>query len=429
MKKALIAAGVVLVLAAVVVLSLKAGGRDKGVRVYVEEVERSDVTRTVQASGQIDPRVKVNISSHVIGKIEKLYVEEGDRIEAGRPFLKLETEAFVAARDQAAAQLAIARSNEAQAGINLADAELKLARMERLAAEKIASAEQLEAAALKLKSAELGLEQARESVIQARAALDKAKDDLSKATIFAPLSGRVISLAAEEGEVVVSGTMNNPASVIGTIADLSEILAEVDVDETEIAYLEVGQQATLEVDALPDSEYAGRVVELGSSGFQRPQQPDVTFFKVKVLLADPDAQLRPGMSVRAKINTAERKGVLVVPIQAVVERPPLPEGGEDGEDAGEGEQNEVESEAAASPPGGDDEIRVVFVVEDGRALQRPVEVGISDATRVEIVAGVEAGQKVVTGPYRSLKKLEHDERVRVREEGDEEEEEEDEDES
>ncbi len=428
MKKALIAAGVVLVLAAVVVLSLKAGGRDKGVRVYVEEVERSDVTRTVQASGQIDPRVKVNISSHVIGKIEKLYVEEGDRIEAGRPFLKLETEAFVAARDQAAAQLAIARSNEAQAGVNLADAELKLARMERLAAEKIASAEQLEAAALKLKSAELGLEQARESVIQARAALDKAKDDLSKATIFAPLSGRVISLAAEEGEVVVSGTMNNPASVIGTIADLSEILAEVDVDETEIAYLEVGQQATLEVDALPDSEYAGRVVELGSSGFQRPQQPDVTFFKVKVLLADPDAQLRPGMSVRAKINTAERKGVLVVPIQAVVERPPLPEGGEDGEDAGEGEQNEVESEAAASPPGGNDEIRVVFVVEDGRALQRPVEVGISDATRVEIVAGVEAGQKVVTGPYRSLKKLEHDERVRVREEGDEEEEEEDEDE-
>ncbi len=411
MKKVWIGGGVVLVLAAVVALSLKAGGRDKGVRVYAEEVERGDVTRTVQASGQIDPRVKVNISSHVIGKIEKLYVEEGDRIEAGRPFLKLETEAFVAARDQAAAQLAIARSSEAQAGINLADAELKLARMERLAAEKIASAEQLEAAALKLKSAELAREQARESVIQARAALDKAEDDLSKATIFAPLSGRVISLAAEEGEVVVSGTMNNPASIIGTIADLSEILAEVDVDETEIAYLEAGQEAALEVDALPDREYGGRVVELGSSGFQRPQQPDVTFFKVKVLLDDPDAHLRPGMSVRAKINTAEKAGVLTVPIQAVVERPPLAEEGDD-----EGE------EPAANSPGGDDEVRVVFVVEDGRALQRPVEVGISDATRVEVVSGLEAGEMVVTGPYRSLKKLEHEERVRVREEGDEEEE-------
>ncbi len=411
MKKVWIGGGVVLVLAAVVALSLKAGGRDKGVRVYAEEVERGDVTRTVQASGQIDPRVKVNISSHVIGKIERLYVEEGDRIEAGRPFLKLETEAFVAARDQAAAQLAIARSSEAQAGINLADAELKLARMERLAAEKIASAEQLEAAALKLKSAELAREQARESVIQARAALDKAEDDLSKATIFAPLSGRVISLAAEEGEVVVSGTMNNPASIIGTIADLSEILAEVDVDETEIAYLEAGQEAALEVDALPDREYGGRVVELGSSGFQRPQQPDVTFFKVKVLLDDPDAHLRPGMSVRAKINTAEKAGVLTVPIQAVVERPPLAEEGDD-----EGE------EPAANSPGGDDEVRVVFVVEDGRALQRPVEVGISDATRVEVVSGLEAGEMVVTGPYRSLKKLEHEERVRVREEGDEEEE-------
>ncbi len=420
-KKVWIGAGVVVVLAAVVALSLKAGGREKGVRVYAEAVERDDVTRTVQASGQIDPRVKVNISSHVIGKIEKLYVAEGDRIEAGQPFLKLETEALIAARDQAAAQVAIARSSEAQAEINLADAMLKLRRMERLAEEKIASAEQLEAAELQLKSAELARQQSRESVIQARASLDKAKDDLSKATIYAPLAGRVISLAAEEGEVVVSGTMNNPASIIGTIADLSEILAEVDVDETEIADLEIGQEAKLEVDALPDREYAGRLVELGSSGFQRPQQPDVTFFKVKVLLADPDPDLRPGMSVRAKIRTAEESNVLVVPIQAVVDRPPLSEGGEadGGKKAGRSSAGGVDDA---------DEIRVVFVVEEGRALQRPVEVGISDATRVEIVTGLEAGEQIVTGPYRSLKKLEHEDRVKVREEKDGEGEEEEEEE-
>ena len=159
--------------------------------------------------------------------------------------------------------------------------------------------------------------------------IEKTQDDLTKTTIYAPLTGRVIALSAEEGEVVVSGTMNNPASIIGIIADLSEILAEVDVDETEVAYLEIGQSATLTVDALADRVYEGKVVEIGSSGFSRPQQPDVTFFKVKVLLDEPDADLRAGMSVRAEIVTAEHEEALVVPIQVVVERLPLDDEGEE----------------------------------------------------------------------------------------------------
>jgi HlyD family secretion protein len=271
--------------------------------------------------------------------------------------------------------------------------------MERLREEGIASGEDLEQAELADKSAALEREQAREGILQAQAALDKAQDDLSKATIFAPISGRVIALNAEEGEVVVSGTMNNPASVIGTIGDLSELLAEVDVDETEVAYLEEGQSATLEVDALPDREYAGRVVEIGSSGFERPQQPDVTFFTVEVLLEQPDAALRPGMSVRAEINTAERQATLTIPIQAVVDRKPLAEAGE-----------------GVSAPSEDDEIEVVFVVgENGKVEQRAVRTGLSDATRVEVLAGVEEGEEVVSGPYRELKELEHGDSVRPRE--------------
>ena len=404
MKRILIGVVVVLVLGAIVFVSMKSGGGKKGARVYGAEVERRDIVRLVKASGVIDPRVKVNISAHVIGKIEVLHVKEGDEIEAGEAFLELEKEAFTAARDSAAAQLAIAKSRARQADINLRDTELKLIRMRRLSDEKIASAEQLEQAELQYNSSELGVEQARESVLQARAALAKAADDLSKVTIFAPLSGRVIELNAEEGEIVVSGTMNNPASVIGTIADLSEILGEVEVDETEVAYLAIGQEAELKVDALPDNSYSGQVVEIGSSGYEKPSQRDVTFFKVKVLFDAPDEALRPGMSVRAEVRTAEKLGVLSVPIQAVVDRPPL---GDDGE-----------------PVEGEEEVGVVFLIEgedEDRVLQIRVETGLTDPTHAEVVSGLEEGQKVVSGPYRALKDLEHDDDVRLQKEGDDEE--------
>jgi len=405
-KKILIGVGVAVVLGAVLFFSLRGEKGKKGVRVYAETTERQAISRIVKESGRIDPRVKVNISAHVIGKIERLFVEEGDRIEAGSPFLELEKEAFVAARDRVRAEVAITQSRQRQAEVDLADAVVKLKRQQRLSEEQIASPEQLEAAELGRRSAELRLEQAGESVRQARASLEKAQDDLTKTTIYAPLSGRVIALNAEEGEVVVSGTMNNAASIIGVIADLSEILAEVDVDETEVAYLEIGQRATLTVDALAERVYDGSVVEIGSSGFSRPQQPDVTFFKVKVLLDEPDTDLRTGMSVRAEITTAEHEDVLVVPIQAVVERLPRDEEGEELED--------------------EEEVRIAFVIQDDDTVrQQPVETGLSDTTHVEILEGLAEGDRVVTGPYRSLKELEHEDPVKVRSEDDEESEEED----
>lgn len=390
MKRILIGLAVVAVLAVIVVASLRARGGDEGIAVDVTAVERADVSRIVKASGQIDPKVKVNISAHVIGRIENLFVEEGEEVEAGQPFLTLEQDAFLAARDDWRARLSRARTEVRQAEVDLADAELELRRMQELADEGIVSPERLEQAELRRTSAELRREQARDAVEQARANLVKAEDDLEKTTIYSPIAGRVIELNAEQGEVVVSGTMNNPASVIGTIADLSEILAEVDVDETEIVWVQVGQSADLVVDAVPETPYHGVVVEVGSSGFEKRTQPDVTFFKVKILLEDADPALRPGMSVRADISSATHEDVPVVPIQAVVERPP-PEG------------------FAA----GEEEIPVVFTLEEGKAVKKPVETGISDATRVEIVEGLEAGEQVIVGPYRALRDLEAGESVRA----------------
>ena len=171
---------------------------------------------------------------------------------------------------------------------------------------------------------------------------------------------------------------------------------EVDVDETDVVDVEVGQQVEVQVDAIPDQTYHGQVVEIGSSGFSRPQQPDVTLFKVKVLLTDPDRRLRPGMSARAEIRVATHPQALVVPVQAVVYRPPLGPGGK--------------------PQENQEEVKVALVIEDGKAVQRAVEVGIADPTHVEIVSGVKAGEQVITGPHRILKNLKHGDAVRVVEE-------------
>ena len=401
MKKVLIGTVVLLVLGAIVFASLRAGGGDEGTKVYAEEVRKRDLAQVVKASGQLEPRVKVDISAHVVGKIEKMFVEEGDWIERGRPFLQLEREAFLAQRDQWAAQLRSAQTAVRQAEVSLADSRHKLERARKLQTEGIFSSEQLEAAQLAETSAGLRLQESHEAVSQARANLTKAEDDLSKTTIFAPLTGRVIELNAEEGEVVVSGTMNNPGSKIGTIADMSEILANVDVDETEIVKVKVGHQAILKVDALPGKEYHGRVVEVGSSGFNRASQPDVTFFKVEILFDDPDEDLRADMSVRAEIRTDLHEDTLVVPIQTVVEREPA---GDEGD-----------GKAAATKAGGDrgeeEEVKVVFVIENGKAVQRQVETGLSDETHVELNSGVKAGEQVVTGPYRALRDLKNGDAV------------------
>jgi HlyD family secretion protein len=387
-KKFIIGLVVVVALGGIVFASIHAQGRDKGATIYAEAAERRELAQIVKATGELQPRVQVNISAHVIGKIDKLYVQEGDLIRKGQPFLRLEQQAFIAQRDQWAAQLRSSETAVQQAQVSLADTRVKLARSQKLKAEGVTTQQDLEGAQLAEASARLQLDSAREAVSQTRANLVKAQDDLTKTTIYSPLTGRVITLNAKEGEVVVSGTMNNPASVIGVIADMAEINAEVDVDETEIVNVRLGQEATVRVDALPGREYKGKVVEVGSSGYNRANQPDVTFFKVKVLLDRPDDNLRARMSVRAEIRTDSRPGALTVPIQAVVER-------------------EAEKGRKAR--------KVVYVIAGGKARERTVGTGLSDETHVELTAGVKPGEKVATGPYRALRDLKDGDAVQVSE--------------
>lgn len=392
-KIALIVGGVAL-LGAILFFSLRSGSGGEGEEAYVRPVEQRNIARVVKASGVIDPRVKVTVSPHVMGKIEHLYVQEGDQIEAGKPVAQLEQETFLAARDRAAAALDIARSQMRQAEIELDNARLQEHRINRLVEQQIVSQEQLDQATLNRRSAELKVEQMHKAVVQAQASLDEAKENLRWTTIYAPLTGRVVELDAKEGEVLIAGTTNLPGSRVGVIADLSEILAEVDVDETDVTYVHKGQDATVDVDAVPDHDYAAHVVEVGSSGFNPATQPDVTFFKVKLLLDQPDASLKPGMTARAQISTAEHADALVVPIQAVVQRVPVSESDNDGASA--------------------EKIDVTFRSIDGKAVQTPVDVGITDTTDAEITSGLKAGENVVTGPYRVLRDLKDGDPIRAK---------------
>ena len=396
MKKFIIGLLIVVVLGGIVFASIHSRGGDKGEKVYAAAVERRELAQVVKATGELQPRIQVNISAHVVGKIDRLYVQEGDRIGKGKPFLHLEEQAFLALRDQWAAQLRSSQTAVQQAKVSLADAQIKLARAQKLKTEGIFTQADLETAQLAETSAKLALDSANESVGQSRANLVKAQDDLTKTTIYSPIDGRVIALNAKEGEVVITGTMNNPGSVIGIIADMADINAEVDVDETEIVNIRVGQKAVLRVDALPGKEYKGKVIEVGSSGYNRTNQPDITFFKVKVLLDHPDDSLRARMSVRAEISTAAHLNTLTVPIQAVVER----------EDEGDAKDGKKDGQSAKSR-------KVVYVITGGKAHQRTVETGLSDETSVELTAGIKVGEQVVTGPYRTLRDLKDGDAVQV----------------
>lgn len=398
-KKALIAAAAVAALALIVFFSVR-GGRAEGEKVYVQPAAARSIEAVVTAPGEVDPKLKVNISAHVIGKIEQLYFNEGDTVRKGQKLVELEKPAFLAQRDRSRAELANRRIEVTRARAAMATAQLAYDRAVKLRAQGIQAQEIYDRAQLDMENARAGFESAEEGVRQAAATLIQAETDLSRTTILAPIDGKVVQLNAHEGEVVVTGTMNNPGSVIAVIADLSQILVEAEVGETEVVGIRVGQPGKVHVDAVADKEYRGHVTEIGSSAAVRQSAGSgVRYFKVKVAIDDPDERLRPGMTSQVSIVTSSAGGAVSVPIQSVVERVPGAKRGE--------EEDENENQPKR---------KYVFTVQNGQARMIEVKTGISDATHVAIVSGLKAGTPVVTGPFRTLKKLHDGDRVQIVEE-------------
>ena len=393
-KKILIAAGAFVLIAVIVLASIKGGGT-KGEKVYVEPVKPRNIQAVVTAPGEVDPKVKVNISAHIVGKIERLYFQEGDMVRKGQKLVELEKFAYQAQYDRARAALSNSNIEVTRAKAAMATADSAYKRAVNLERQGIQAQELFDRSRQDYQNAQAAYGSAEEGVRQAQALLQQARTDLDRTTIVSPIDGKAVELNAHEGEVVVTGTMNNAASVIAVIADLSEILVEAEVAETEVTGIKVGQKAKVHVDAVQDKEYDGHVVEIGSSAAVRQTGgTGLRYFKVKVQFDNPDERLRPGMTSQVSITTTTAPSALSVPIQSVVER------------------------TSKKPPSDDEDEnapkhKYVFVVKDGKAVMSEVKTGVSDATHVSVDSGLKATDQVVTGPFRILKKLKDGDKVEV----------------
>jgi len=382
-KKFLIIFTVILLIGLLIFFNLRSQ-REKSIKVTVEKAEKHDLTSIVSASGEVKPKKNVNISAQMTGvhRIIKIGVEEGQRVKTGDFLLKLESTQYEARadRDQAVIRSYKAELIKAEAGLKKDESYYE--RQKTLYNEKLTSREQLEAAKSQSDISKAHYESIIYQIKQAEASLQSALDNLSKTIYHAPIDGIITSLRYEEGEIVVLSTFTDP--VLMTIADLSVMEVEVEVDETDVIGVRIGQQAEVRVDAFPDQTIKGKVTEIGSSALQKTTSSEESKdFKVVVTLDNPPKDLKPGLSASADIITAEKKDVLAVPISALVLREK-----EEGEKKRSDEQEEG-----------------IYVVEDSRVKFYPMKKGIMGEMMIEIISGLEEGQEIVVGPYSALRSL------------------------
>ncbi|MFN7974204.1 MAG: efflux RND transporter periplasmic adaptor subunit [Acidobacteriota bacterium] len=407
MKKALIAVPIVVVLAAIVLLSMRPR-QDAGTKIYAAKAKKETLVATVKASGEIAPAVKVNVSANVSGRIEELYVREGDAVLPGAKLVNIDAAPYRTEVGRLEAMLRMAEIGVKEQDMALREAKSIAARRKSLHEKGLIAPEDYDRALIAAESAEVRLAQQKEQVEQARSALDKARDELGKTDLSSPIAGMVTELKAERGENVVTGLMNNPGTVIMVIADMSSVIGEFSVDENDVPAIVPGQSVKVAVEALPNDPLSGKVTEIRPSAVKQLQSQDVPTFTVKVKLDTAHPKLRPGMSARATIETEQRPDAVTVPIQAI-----LTNEGEKDDDSGDGAEKAEKKDAAAEPG---KKAEWVFVVEGGKAKKRDVKTGLSNERAVEVVSGLAADEQVVTGPYRSLKDLKDGDAVKVEKE-------------
>ena len=392
-----------------------ASQRESAVDVRTEVIERRDLVSLVTASGIIQPKRKVDISADVSGRVVELAVVEGQTVDEGDFLLRIDPTAFEAAVRRSEAMVAQAQAQEAQARANLLQATSAAERAERLAGgDRLISQQELEQARTQQQVSEAQFQAARYGVSQATASLNEAQEALRKTTIVSPMPGRVTRLNIEEGETAVVGTMNNPGSLLLTVADLGEMEAAVKVDETDVPHISFGDSAVVRIDAFPDQTFSGRVTQIANSAITGQgtaaagQQNQSVDFEVEITLNDPPAELRPDLSATAEIITETRNKAIAVPIISVTVRDP------DGKKF-QGGEAEVSGPggAAAAPAARAAEVEGVFVLSDGTADWLPVKIGIAGDQYFEVIEGLKGGETVIAGPYAAVRDLEDGATVRT----------------
>jgi HlyD family secretion protein len=390
-KRLLIFWVVILIIGLIIVLNLSSQ-REKSVKVTAEKVKRSNLTAVISASGEIKPKKNINISAHVPGRIVKIGVKEGQEVKAGDFLLKLDSTQYEANADRDRAMIQSYRSELIKAEATLKKSQSDYDRQKKLYDNQLISKDQLEQAKAQLDIAQATCRSFTYQIDQGQASLKSTLDNLGKTAYASPIDGIITSLRVEEGEVAMIGTMNNPGTVLMTIADLSVMEVEVEVDETDVVGVQMDQEADIRVDAFPNQVFKGKVTEIGSSALQKltagTSTQESKDFKVVITLDNPSKLIKPGLSASADIITAEKKNVLAVPISALVVREKKAEGSSPSEK--DRKANEEEG---------------VYAIEKGRAKFVQVKKGIMGELMIEIVSGLNEGQEIVVGPYDALRQL------------------------
>jgi HlyD family secretion protein len=402
--------------------------------VQTEKIEYRRLKSVVTASGKIKPKKQVNISASTIGKVTKLAVAEGDMVTQGQFLLQIDPAPLAAEVSALKASIAAAKAGLAQARAGLEQAQLELRRLSELKKSDLATDQDIDRARTSVQ-VETARNQAGEREIERlEANLRSAHHMLSQVTFDAPLAGLITVMNIEEGENVVTGTMNNPGTVLMTIADLSEIEAEIDVDETDVVGIRIGQPASVAIDAFPGKKFKAEVVKVGNSAVAATSvsaTDQTTNFRVTLALREPVPGIKPALSCSADITTAVRGRVLSVPIQSMTIRTlPGEKPAAASKSGGKAEKGDGVRAASASgketPGAGDvaadddtDESRKerekegVFVIRGSVARFVPVKTGISGERFFEALEGLKEGDEVVTGTYQAIRDLKDQDAVKV----------------
>ena len=443
-KKVAIGAGIVIVLLGIMGFTVHQSHKNL-VTVQTGKATKLDLASVVSASGEIKPKTYVNIGANAFGKITHLYVKEGDRVKKGQLLAQLENVQSSADVNANQASVDVAKTdaiasdaalNTALADLNQAKATVERARLDwnrsqALYKDALIAKQEYDTQKATWQSAEATLAQSEAKVAQAKAQKDSAErhiamaganlthasDVLQKTTYVAPFDGIITNLPVREGETVVIGIQNSPGSTLMTLSNMSVITAEVEMDETDIVNVKLGQPAEVSIDAIPKKTFKGVVTEIGnnaivrSTGVATSQQntanQEAKDFKVVVTLTDPPSDIRPGLSTTAKVTTATRSSTLSIPIQALTVRRPedLVEKGQEGGSVHAAAPQPSDSAKTESGKKESKEIQGVFVIRNHKAEFVPVDTGVAGTTDIEVLNGLKEGDEIVTGSYKVLRTL------------------------
>ncbi|HET9191263.1 MAG TPA: efflux RND transporter periplasmic adaptor subunit [Vicinamibacterales bacterium] len=443
----------------VVVLGAAAGAnvyfrREQGPSVEAEAIRTRDLEAIVSASGRVQPKRQINISANQMGRVTRLAVEEGQRVKAGQFLLEIDPRQLEGQLQRGEASVAAAKSGLAQARVGVSAAEtalhqarttLELAqqnlkRQQELWKDGLTTREALERAQNEVTVREADVKRSQQEISarqqeietreqqikQEQAGLSQTRYNLTQIIIQSPMDGIVVRRNIEEGETAVVGTMNNAGSQLLTIADMSVLEAEVEVDETDIPLVAIGQEAKVTVDAVEDRTFRGHVTEIGNSPIQTNAQQggqrQATTFRVVVTLDEEVPNVRPGFTCTVEITTSKKQNVTAVPIQALTVRELLfdPQGKIVREESTDRRRrrNADTNRADDEVPAGHkrEETEGVFIVADNKAVFTPVKIGIAGEQYFEVLEGLKAGDRVITGPFANVRELADGQEIRLQEE-------------